>query len=87
METTLLSLGALIIGWLLGWFPNRQRQDHYTDMRDLVNQFASLSAQMINNSQAAYFPTPPEPTSEPSDAKELQQVEDESFFDMAGGAP
>lgn len=88
MTETLLTIGALVLGWLLGWYPNRQRNDHYQDMRDLTNQFANLSAQLINQvssntQQPTYFPTPAQPVD-----GELQQEVEESFFsDMQGGAP
>jgi len=87
MTETLLALGALTLGWLLGWYPNRQRADHYQDMKELTNQFANLSAQLINqvssnSSQPTYFPPPPSP-----EEQEVQQEVDQSFFaDMMGGA-
>ncbi len=88
MTEILIPIGTLILGLLLGWASNRQKNDPYTDMKDLTNQFANLSAQLINqinsnHSQPTTFPTPPPPYID----DEIPQGVDESVFnDMLGGA-
>ncbi len=50
MEYALIATSCLLIGWFLGYYPNRKDYNdaHYQDMKTMVNQFASLSTQMFN---------------------------------------
>lgn len=83
MTMALVATGAMLLGWCMGYFPNRQ--NHFADMKELLQQFASLSVQLIgqnSNQQPVFFP----PAQGPDEVQQNPPLSDEEFLDLAGGA-
>lgn len=85
METALIVLGALIIGWFLGYYPNRKDnlENHYQDMKLMVNQFADLSAKMFNATNTGTNPVMMPMPQEFEDMSEEEEVEKDEA--LSGG--
>jgi len=86
MEIAIIAIVSLIIGWTMGYYPNRQNV--YKDMQQLTNQFANLSTQLMNQlvnspQQQSMFP----PIDGPEvDDPEGRQEKDMDIDDILGGS-
>jgi len=79
-----IAVGSLLIGYALGYWPNR-KNTAYQDMRDLTNQFANLSAQLMNKTFVQFTPPPTEDVTAVTEDEEMTPEQIAEFAALTGG--
>jgi len=89
MEQQIISLVCLIVGYILGVYPNRKNniQECYSDMKGLVDAYSNLCVQMFNQNACGNQRIPEQPLlGFPfSESKKEEVNAEEEMFDLRGG--